>query len=63
MIRFISNVVLEADNTILIQTRFHDGRVGELRMKTVEDPIYLRNLLNSFSKKEKEIAELRAQLK
>ncbi|MHA2028287.1 MAG: TrmB family transcriptional regulator [Candidatus Kariarchaeaceae archaeon] len=63
MIRFINKVVLEGDNTILIQTGFHDGRVGELRMKTVEDPIYLHNLLISFSAKEKEIAELRLQLK
>lgn len=63
MVRFIKNVILEPENTIFIQTQFHDGRVGELRMKIIEDPIYLKNLLLLFSSNEKEIAELRRQLK
>ena len=63
MIRFINKIVLEPDNYIFIQTQFHDGRTGELRMKIVEDPIYLKNLLTTFSQKEREIAELRNKLK
>ncbi len=63
MIRFISKIILEPENSILIQTAFHDGRSGELRMKIVEDPIYLKNLLTTFSVKETEIAELRNRLK
>lgn len=63
MVRFINNINIEPENTIFIQTQFHDGRVGELRMKIVENPIYLRNLLLTFSTKEKDIADLRRQLK
>jgi len=49
-IRFIDKVTMEFGNNLVIQSTLRNDSVAELRIKTVENPLFLKNLLLTISK-------------